>query len=194
MKKNIDKEIEKLINPSVVLRIDGLSKSNPEYDLYFFSTLLLCIWESLYNKDLNPSYHIKDSVGNIYFNEELRIKINNGVNTIVKTAKGLRLENKPKPFFMSIYDYLYIEDSNSNKLYCYSKELMGTSLFNSSMFSVELKKPIDELTQEDYYSFLGKNFKENNGRLINGKEEKVFLTLHSYNQKKSVWKTRLLTF
>nr|BFF35866.1 hypothetical protein BACT7_07280 [Tenacibaculum mesophilum] len=194
MKKNIDRQIEKLINPSVVLRIDGLSKSNPEYDLYFFSTLLLCIWESLYNKDLNPSYHIKDSVGNIYFNEELRIKINKGVNTIVKTAKGLRLENKPKPFFMSIYDYLYIEDSKSNKLYCYSKELMGTSLFNSAMFSVELKKPIDELTQEDYYSFLGKNFKENNGLLIKGKEEKVFLTLHSYNQKKSVWKTRLLTF
>lgn len=194
MKKNIDKQIEKLINPSVVLRIDGLSKSNPEYNLYFFSTLLLCIWESLYNKDLNPSYHIKDSVGNIYFNEELRIKINNGVNTIINTAKGLRLEKKPKSFFMSIYDYLYIEDSNSNKLYCYSKELMGTSLFNSAMFSVELKKPIDELTQEDYYSFLGKNFKENNGLLIKGKEEKVFLTLHSYNQKKNVWKIRLLTF
>ncbi len=194
MKKNIDKQIEKLINPSVVLRIDGLSKSNPEYDLYFFSTLLLCIWESLYNKDLNPSYHIKDSVGNIYFNEELRIKINKGVNTIINTAKGLRLEKKPKSFFMSIYDYLYIEDSNSNKLYCYSKELMGTSLFNSTMFSFELKKPIDELTQEDYYSFLGKNFKENNGLLIKGKEEKVFLTLHSYNQKKNVWKIRLLTF
>ncbi|WP_417800977.1 hypothetical protein [Tenacibaculum sp.] len=194
MKKNIDKQIEKLINPSVVLRIDGLSKSNPEYNLYFFSTLLLCVWESLYNKDLNPSYHIKDSVGNIYFNEELRININNGVNTIINTAKGLRLEKKPKSFFMSIYDYLYIEDSNSNKLYCYSKELMGTSLFNSTMFSVELKKPIDELTQEDYYSFLGKNFKENNGLLIKGKEEKVFLTLHSYNQKKNVWKIRLLTF
>ncbi len=98
MKKNIDRQIEKLINPSVVLRIDGLSKSNPEYDLYFFSTLLLCIWESLYNKDLNPSYHIKDSVGNIYFNEELRIKINNGVNTVINTAKGLRLKKSQSLF------------------------------------------------------------------------------------------------
>lgn len=60
---------------------------------------------------------------------------------------------------------------------------MRTSLFNNSMFSVELKKPKDELTKEGYYNFLVKKFNELISRNINCKDEKVFLTLRINHQK-----------
>lgn len=76
MKKNIDKTIERILEPTITVNVKGLDKSKPKYDFHILNTLRNCVWNSVSKNILNPSYCIKNKVGNIiHFNDELEIKL-----------------------------------------------------------------------------------------------------------------------
>lgn len=194
MKKNIDKAIEKILEPTIMVNAKGVSKSNHKYDFHILNTLRNCVWNSISKNILNPSYCIKNKVGNIiHFNDELQIELHKGINTIVETTRYLNM-SVPNPYTVSMFEYFYQEGSNNDTtLYYFANENIGTSKQIICRGSIVLYVPISELTQEDYYDFISKDLKDIKRHSIT-EEEKVFLILHSYNKKKKVWKIQQLLF
>lgn len=184
MKKNIDKTIERILEPTIMVNVKGLDKSKPKYDFHILNTLRNCIWNSISMNILNPSYCIKNKVGNIiHFNDELEIELYKGINEVVETTKHLNI-SVPNPYTVSMFEYFYQEGSNNDTtLYYLANENIGTSKQSICRGSIVLYVPISELTQEDYYDFIGKDSKDIKRHYITEKE-KVFLILHSYNKKR----------
>lgn len=194
MKRNIDKTIERILEPTIMVNVKGLDKSKPKYDFHILNTLRNCVWNSVSKDILKPSYCIKNKVGNIiHFNDELEIELYKGINTIVETTRCLNIST-PEPYTVSMFEYFYQENSsNDTTLYYFANENIGTSRQNICRGSIILYVPISELTQEDYYDFIGKDPKDIKHPSITEKE-KIFLILHSYNKKKKVWKIQQLIF
>lgn len=76
-----------------------------------------------------------------------------------------------------MFEYFYQEGSNNDTtLYYFTNENIGTRKQSFCRGSIVLYVPISELTQEDYYDFIGKDPKDIKRHSIT-EEEKVFFNL-----------------